>query len=275
MPSPFPGMDPFLEAADIFPSLHDALITHVNEALNAELPEPYYAMTSARIWVEWAGRPIGPDVRIHRKNGKRARPKPRNNGGAATLTRIPSQAIIVTVPDDEIREPFVNIYAKEGKKHRLVTSIEILNPTNKTPSDKGCELYRQKQNELLTSKANLVEIDLLRGGKHTTAVRRDDAIAQTGGFDYHVCCHRFERPQDYFIYPIRLEDALPTIAIPLLPGDEDIAMPLQPLFDRVYDAGPYPRVVDYRDPAPAPPLGPAKAKWVKKHLAEAGLVKRK
>jgi len=275
MTSPFPGMDPFLEAADVFPSFHDAFITHLYEALNTELPDPYYALTSARIWVEWAGRPIGPDVRIHRKNGKRVRTNPTSNGGTATLTRAPSEAFVVTVPADEIREPFINLYAKEGKKHRLVTSIEILSPTNKSPGKTGYDLYRQKQNELLTTNANLVEIDLLRGGKHTTAVRRDDAVAETGGFDYHVCCHRFDRPQDYFVYPILLEDSLPAIAIPLLPGDQDIVTPLQPLFDRVYDASPYRRAVDYRGPVPEPPLGPAKAKWVKKRLAQAGLLKRK
>ena len=38
MPSPFPGMDPWLERAAVFPSFHNALVIHLQEALNAVLP---------------------------------------------------------------------------------------------------------------------------------------------------------------------------------------------------------------------------------------------
>ena len=41
MPSPFPGMDPFLEHPEVFPDLHDSLGATLRESLNARLPEPY------------------------------------------------------------------------------------------------------------------------------------------------------------------------------------------------------------------------------------------
>jgi len=198
MPSPFPGMDPYLEDAELFPDLHDALII-----------------------------------------------------------------------------PFVEIYTGRGKKRRLVTSIEILSPANKTPGEHGAELFRQKQEELAASKVNLVEIDLLRGGEHTTAVPREELIDQAGACDYHVCCWRFNRFEEYRVYPVQPADRLPNVAIPLLPGDADVLLPLQPLFDQVYDAGPYPRVVDYRDEVPPPPLSADKRRWVKRRLSEAGLLAKK
>lgn len=275
MPSPFPGMDPYLEAAEIFPDLHDSLITHCKEALMARLPKPYYAISAARVWIESTGRLLGPDVRIHRGNGRRNGPVASAKVKTATLTPRLSEPIVVQLVHDEIRETRVEIYAKEGNKRRLVTTIEILSPTNKKPGEKGRDLYLQKQEELLHGNINLIEIDLLRGGKPTTAVHRGDTQPDTGKFDYHICCHRFERPYDYFVYPIQLEAALPVIAVPLLPGVPDVALPLQSLFDHVYDAGPYVRLVDYRELIPDPPLGPAKAKWVKKRLAAAGLLKRK
>lgn len=52
MPSPFPGMDPWLEAPGRFPDVHDVLITYIREAVNAALPAPYFARSATRVWVE-------------------------------------------------------------------------------------------------------------------------------------------------------------------------------------------------------------------------------
>jgi hypothetical protein len=83
-----------------------------------------------------------------------------------------------------------------------------------------------------------VEIDLLRGGEHATAVPLDDARAACENFDYHVSVHRFDDLETFFVYPIRLEDCLPTTAVPLLPGDAPVPLDLQAVFDRCYGAGP-------------------------------------
>ena len=40
MPSPFPGMDPYLEAPDIWPDFHHALATEIRGELNRLLPAP-------------------------------------------------------------------------------------------------------------------------------------------------------------------------------------------------------------------------------------------
>lgn len=271
MPSPFPGMDPFLEDPEVFPDLHDMFIVHITEDLMARLPEPYHARVGSRNWLEPVHRRIGPDVRVHRGNGGSARLSARGNGGTAVLTK----PVVVTAFHDEARETFVEVYSGQGKKRRLVTSLEVLSPTNKTPGEHGRNLYRQKQRELCNAKVNLVEIDLLRGGEHTTAVPLEHLTAQVGKSDYHVCCWRFERFNEYFVYPFYLSEPLPTVAIPLLPGDGDVALPLQPLFERVYDAGPFPRVVDYRGDVPPPPLSAAQSKWIKKQLAARSLRKRK
>jgi uncharacterized Zn-finger protein len=66
MPSPFPGMDPFLEHPDIFPDLHDSLIILLQEALQERLPQPYYANSKPRVWIEVSQRCIEPDVKVLR-----------------------------------------------------------------------------------------------------------------------------------------------------------------------------------------------------------------
>ena len=273
MPSPFPGMDPFLEDAELFPELHDRLIVHIDEAIMAALPQPYYAVTGSRVWIEYARRRIGPDVRIQRRsNGWRGRAA--SGGGAATLEPPAAKPVIIKIPQDEIREPLVEIYVKEGKKHRLVTSIEVLSPSNKTGGDTGRDLYLQKQVELLAGKVHLVEIDLLRGGEPTTVLRQDPVAAAEHAFDYHICLRRFDQAS-LWLYPIALTDPLPTINIPLLPGDGEVPLPLQKLFDHVYDRGSFPRVVDYRGQPPPPRLSAAQQRWMRQRLTATRVLKRR
>ena len=119
-----------------------------------------------------------------------------------------------------------------------MTCIELLSLSNKTPGEHGRYLYLRKQREILYGKVHLVEIDLLRGGEHTTAVPWHRLAKVAGEFEYHVSIHRFDNLEDFFVYPIRLNQPLPEIAIPLLPGDPRWHWIFNP-FSSTYDAGPY------------------------------------
>jgi hypothetical protein len=263
-------MDPFLEHPAHFPGLHDSMITYLQEFLQGRLPEPYYAAIGDRVWVEVSRRSVGPDVKVLREDQKSTR-EGDSAGAVAVATEMRTKPIVVHVPHDEVRETFLNIYTWQGSE-RLVTSIEVLSPANKTPGEHGRDLYLQKQNELLASSTHLVEIDLLRAGQHTTAVPPPLAREKVGLFDYHVCIHRFDQWQDYHVDPIRLPERLPEIAIPLLPGDPAVPVDLQTVLDRCYDVGPYRRRVHYRDNTPGPPLRPDQTEWVTQLLREKGLL---
>ena len=76
----------------------------------------------------------------------------------------------------------------------------------------------------------------------------------------------FDRPTNFFVYPIQLEQRLPGIAIPLLPGDADIPLALQSVFDRAYDEGPYRRTIDYGHDTIIPALRPEQLEWIKGRL---------
>ena len=73
--------------------------------------------------------------------------------------------------------------------------------------------------------------------------------------------HCFDDPETFFVYPIRLEDRLPSVAIPLLPGDSPVTIDLQSVFNRCYDAGPYAREIDYGVDALVPALGADQVAW--------------
>src|SRR5438105_1197410 len=111
MPSPFPGMDPWLEGPAVFPDLHDSFITYLREALNAQLPPPYYAGIASRVWIETSQRRLEPDVDVLRPNGD-VRGPAASGGGVAVA--VDAEAVVVTVPLEERRESLIEIFARPG-----------------------------------------------------------------------------------------------------------------------------------------------------------------
>lgn len=262
MPSPFPGMDPYLENPEIFPDLHDSVITYLRETIQASLPAPYFAALGRRIWIEVSRRSIEPGVQIQRERAVAKSARPATTTRMAATSQLVPRPITVKIAHDEIREPFVEIYTRGDDGKRLVTSIEVLSLSNKTPGAQGRELYLCKQMKLLASKANLVEIDLLRAGEHVSAVPLDAIASACGEFDYHISVHCYENPETFFVYPIALEERLPPVAIPLLTGDAPVTLDLQAVFERCYDAGPYSREVRYGEDLIVPAPEPEQAAWV-------------
>jgi hypothetical protein len=268
MPSPFPGMDPYLENPEIFPDLHNSIITYFREALQARLPDPYFAVLGRRVWIEVSRRSIGLDVEVRRASGRS--PRQTAPAGALAVADAPvARPVVVKVTHDEIREPFIEIYTRHDEGRRLVASIEVLSHANKTPGEHGRKLYKRKQKEILASQVHLVEIDFLRGGEHATAVSLDRAREECGPFDYHVSVSGFDDRETFYVYPIRLEDRLPPVTVPLLPGDPSVTLDLQAVFDRCYDAGPYAREIRYGLDAVIPPLRPEQAAWAAQVLRAA------
>jgi Protein of unknown function (DUF4058) len=277
MPSPFPGMDPYLEHPRWFDGLRHYLIVLVQEYLQPRLPETYYAQIGRRVWLERTRRRVDPDPRAMRQRGS---PRPHREGGrragaepAVHTHPEANRPIRITVEygePEERTEIFLEIRELRSGQHRLVSTIEVVSRANKNPRHPGFNHYRARQREILAGQSHLIEIDLLRKGTHTTAVPRARAHAEAGPYDYHVSVHRFDRPADFFVYPIRLEERLPVIAVPLLPGDPDVLLDLQAPFNRAYDAGPYRKAIHYGEDPIKPRLRPEQALWVESILKPAG-----
>jgi hypothetical protein len=260
-------MDPYLEDPAVWPDFHNRFIALLSEAMNAVLPAPLFASIGSRVYVEETERRVEPDTDILNPNGSaNGSARVGSGGGAAVADALQARPVIVHVPREEITEWFAEIHAAPGGE-RLVTTIELLSPTNKRPGSTGRQKYREKQAEMLGAPVSLVEIDLLRDGQHTTAVPLADARRQAGPFDYHVCARRFPKPSDYEVYPIGLQNPLPAVAIPLLPNQPDVTIPLQPLLTRCYDTGQYVRRVRYDRPLPDPPLPADQQAWATQWLA--------
>jgi hypothetical protein len=266
MPSPFPGMDPYLEDPIGWPDVHQRLITTIGTVLNSMLPPHYLARIGERLYVVQPERSIYADVMVL----ERPSPPPlREQGGGGTAVLVASDApLVLTVPLAEIREVFVEILAVRGQ-HHVVAVIEVLSPANKTAGSEGRQLYKKKQREILASQAHLIEIDLLHQGEPTVAPPVDILI-QHGCWDYLVSLHRGGQHDQYEVWMIPLRQRLPRIRVPLADGDPDVVLDLQAVLDRCYDEGAYARALDYRRHPPIP-LKAADAEWVEALLRERGL----
>lgn len=150
---------------------------------------------------------------------------------------------------------------------RIITVIELLSPANKREGQ-GREAYLAKQRDYLASSANLVEIDLLRGGRWSVAVPWT-YFPETALGSSVVCVSRAVRRGRPEIYSFPLRQPLPAFRVPLRPTERDVLLELQPLIDRCYHTGRY-WLLDYRRD-PEPPVSLSDVPWVDECLRVAGL----
>ncbi|MDB5301257.1 MAG: hypothetical protein JWO87_2920 [Phycisphaerales bacterium] len=226
--NPFPGMNPYLEQR--WGDVHAALVTYARDRLQEALPDDLRARMQERVFIE-------------------------------TEPGISSE-----IPADQITESYIEIIdARSGG--RVITVIEIISRANKAPGP-GRDLYLRKQADVRSGNANLVEIDLLRGGQ-LVSMALPELISPEHKAPYHVSVFRASAPTWLEYYGAPLRRALPTIRVPLRATDLDGALNLQELVDMAYQRGRYDDI-DYLEPL-RPSLPPDDAAWVDSILKTAGI----
>lgn len=253
MPSPFPGMDPWLEDPARWPGVHTRLVTTLGDALVALLKPRYEVVIEERVYVDHdPPEVLRADVAIT----EGARPGTSSAGPGGSIVPV----LLPTVVAEDVVERYLTLRARDGE---VVTVLEVLSPTNKRgPGSDGRREYLARRDRVLRSAAHLVEVDLLRAGERVPMRRPLPPAAY-----YVVVSHAARRPQCE-VYPVQLRDRLPTVPVPLQ-GDEAVAVDLQAILDLVYDRGGYDAYLDHGRPVPAPPLAPAERSWVEAVLAGA------
>lgn len=262
MPSPFPGMDPWLEAPARWGTFHHDMISEIKNRLTQDLRPKYYARVEERVYISDPADPgrrvIIPDVRILARDQY-----PESAAFETQATAVAEPIVLTTLIDDEIREAYIEV--RDAADRRVVTVVEVVSPTSKVRGSRGRNSYQQKRSEVMNSDTHFVEIDLLRAGEPIAA--REPLPPG----DYFVHVSPADQRPEGLIWSIKLRQELPTIGIPLLPEDDDASLDLQAVFSTIYDQSAYDLDVDYTADPPPPPLAKADADWAAERLREAGL----
>jgi hypothetical protein len=263
---PFPGMDPWLEQS--WGDVHQRVITYASDQLNAGLPESLAARVEERVLVEAPISPdrlFVPDVRVV-EFPTRGRPPGAAAGAAVAAPPVAAppvaEPLLVDVSPVEVTEAYIEI-RDFGSGGRVVTLIEVVSRSNKARGD-GRDQYLRKQKEAMDARVNLVEIDLLRGGRGATMAAQRGADERVP-CHYHASIYRATRPRLIEFFPISLRGPLPRLRIPLRPDDRDVTLDLQDLIARAYAAARYALTVDY-DRDPEPPLARDDEKWAAEQI---------
>jgi hypothetical protein len=263
MPSPFPGMDPYIEVCGLWEDFHYALIYEVKSVLSQGIPDRYVVRTGERsylVLVESDGKdshPFLPDVSV---TVPRSRKKGGKKGGTALAEPAAGEQphVLRAFIEEEHREQFVEIYETEPEM-RLVTALEVLSPSNKRSGSPGWDLYQRKRQSILLGNVNLVEIDLLRSGQ------RPPMLDPWPKSPYTLMVARARKAQSCRVWEAHFQRPLPPIPVPLAKPDPDILLSLQPLIDTIYQRFRYGRSIDYAREL-TPPLSPEEAAWCRQQL---------
>jgi hypothetical protein len=248
MPSPFPGVDPYLESQGYWPDFHGSFLIYWRDTLAEMLPEQYEARLDERVNLievrpERLLRRIEPDLAVERRGPASAQIDAGGSVAVAVATLEP-----VTVPQviqEEKHETYIEILHRPERS--LVAVLELLSPSNK--EEPGCSAYLTKRNTVLNHEVHLVELDFLLGG------RRLPPCDSRPGASFYALVSPADRRPDCDVYAWGLRDRLPVIPLPLRSPDRPLGMDLAALFTIAYDRGRYARSIDYSRAPTAVPAG--------------------
>lgn len=261
MPSPFPGMDPYLESPTQWSDLHTRLINVLSEVIADRLPNNYFARLGEDVWL------IQPEIRV--KQGREpdvlVTHDPSRSGGNASTVVGGVRREPMTLANVEYLDPHTEAFIQIVRlpEQQVVTVLELLSPTNKTGDGRG--FYLEKRQQLLRQQVHIVELDLLRAGRRLTLDRPLPPA------DYYALVSRANRRPDCQVYFWTVRDQLPLIPIPLLAPDADVELDLGEAFRIAYSRGHYDRLVRYDQPPPSPSFAGDDAEWVARIAATRSL----
>jgi len=262
MRSPFSGMDPFIEGQGKWEDFHNKLLGDIERHLSERLPTRYTVRLGERSYIDYldprserAGELIfKPDVGI--KTSPSGQQETTWQTSVLDETALDMEGLV----EVEFREMFLEIHEMDPQL-RLVTSIEVLSPSNKRPGTVGWYQYERKRTVFMQGHANLVEIDLLRGG------RRHGMAQPWPDSPYYLLVLRKGDAPQCKVNRAYHRRPLPALPVPLAPPDADVSLPLQPLVDGIYERSRYAREIDYRQPL-RPPLPSDDIAWLQSQFTE-------
>lgn len=255
MPSPFPGMDPYLEQPDLWPEVHSRLLVAIADSLGPQLRPKYRVAIEKRVYED-----IRDDVLIGRPDATvfevLAQPTTPILSQSRATTIAP---ITVELPmPEEIQERYLEI--REVNTGIVVTTLELISPSNKRPG-RGRQQYEEKRLKILASQTHLVEVDLIR------AFTPLPMFAPEPASPYRILVSRADQRPRADLYPFNVRSPIPAFPLPLQSTDPAIVVDVQSLLEQLYERASYDLVIDYSQ-MPVPPLLQADTVWAEALLRD-------
>ncbi len=255
MPSPFPGIDPYLEQSAFWSSFHSRLIVAIADYIAPQIMPKYYIEVETRTYSQSADSEllIGiPDAVVFSSVGKFALPQNTvdDTSNVAILNRPQQVRLPMRV---KVKERYLEV--RELGTDAVITAIELLSPTNKRVG-KGRIAYEEKRQQILDSASHFIELDLLRSEPPIIITENDF------NWDYRILVSRSEQRPIADLYGFMLPEPIPIFPLPLKSEDKEVTIDLQSILNGVYERAGYRFRIDYRQPVPPPVLSQADREWV-------------
>lgn len=125
MSSPFPGMDPYLEAPERWPAFQHQMLACLGEVLQPNVGDRYRLRTATRFYVH-------------------------------------EQVLFTSILKEEHREEYLEV--RQRPTGRLITIVDLVSPANRTTAT-GRREYQAKREEHRRHGAHLVELELVLEGQ--------------------------------------------------------------------------------------------------------------
>ena len=251
MPSPFAGMNPYLELP-AWHEFHNRLIVAISDALIPYLQPRYYVAVETRTYLD----DDNPELLVGIPDAIVL---------TASKTPVAPTAIATQTRPKEIQLPMpveVKRYleVREVGNHQVITVIEVLSPKNKRKGE-GRTTYKKRRQRVLGSSSHLVEIDLLRENPPMPMI----GVEATS--DYRIVVSRATTRPMANLFEFQLREPIPQFSLPLKSDDSELAVDLQAVVLGVHDRGSYHVRIDHHQPVPPPKLSEADQQWVDNLLA--------
>lgn len=271
MPSPFPGMDPFLEKNPIFHELHTQFLAEAQRLLQPQLRPKYLAKLERHLSEGSTWDMDGGVLTLERKEPDltvSAAADASAVGSTTTLLAPLASRTQELDPDEqELRKQRRIVIYVNAAPRLAVASIELLSPSNKAAGTVGQARYLEKRASALHGGLHWVEIDLLRSGQ-----RPPLAVPLPREVDYLTyVAQATPTGWNHLVYGWGLRDPFQPLSIPLL-GNDRAVLDLGACFNAAYDSTAADEEAGYDDEPPPPPLKAEDAAWVVQLLRDKGVL---
>jgi hypothetical protein len=266
--NPFPGINPWLQ--DYWRDFHGRFLVYLGDALNEMLPTGMTARVEERL-------AITTEQSDDQRHGYYAdvavaedwdRPADRHttmgNAVVAEPRTVEATKYRLERDQDQAIERFLEVVYNRAS---IITTIELISPSNKE-SRETAQAWHRRRKDHLQAGINMVEIDLVRGGR---SLMPFEAATDEARIIHEAWITRYYDPNRPGYYAMPLREKLPTIRIPLRRTDDDAALDLQALVNQVYVRGRYAQSIDYSQRT-TPTLPRPEELWANDILRQANLL---